>query len=253
MRLSVLVPCYNERKTVAVILDRVARVDLSAIGLTQEIVFVDDGSTDGSADEARAFAAAHPEVAIAIVSLAKNHGKGFAIREGLRRAKGDFVIVQDADLEYFPEDWRELLAPLAAGEADVVYGSRKMGPSGPYPERAIFDLALAIENVAVFALYGFPITDVCTCYKAFRTDILRSLDLRCVRFEFCPEVTCRLLARGVTIVERPIRYLPRGRRDGKKIKARDFFEAIFEIVRCRLRFGERREFTARRARGELTS
>ncbi|MCZ7584481.1 MAG: glycosyltransferase family 2 protein [Deltaproteobacteria bacterium] len=171
---------------------------------------------DGSLDEVRAYMKKHPHFPITVLRNETTRGKGYCVRKALAHANGDFAIVQDADLEYFPEDWAGLLEPLVRGETDVVYGSRKMRPSGPYPGRAMFDLALAIENTALWFCYGVPLTDVATCYKAFRTDLLRSLELMSDGFAFCPEVTCRLLSRGVPIVERPIRYLPRTRRDGKK-------------------------------------
>jgi len=240
MLLSVLIPCFNERKTVAVIVDRVARVDLSPLRLEIEIVFVDDGSTDGSLDEVKGYIAAHPGLNIKTIANPANRGKGYSIRRALEAASGDFVIIQDADLEYFPEDWPDLLAPLVSGETDVIYGSRMMRPSGPYPGRAIFDLALTLENLALRLCYGSPITDTATCYKAFRMDLLRSLVLRRDGFAFCPEVTCRLLSSGIPIVERPIRYLPRHRLDGKKIKARHLFEAIWEIVLNRMVHGRKK-------------
>ncbi|MCB9475929.1 MAG: glycosyltransferase family 2 protein [Deltaproteobacteria bacterium] len=235
--MSVLIPCFNERKTIGIVLDRVARVDLSPLKMAIEIIYVDDGSTDGSPDEVAAYRRAHPEAPIKALTLPANRGKGYAIRMGLAEAEGDFVIIQDADLEYFPEDWPKLLRPLVDGEAVAVYGSRKLGPSGPYPGRALFDVALAIENAVIKFCYDFAVSDTATCYKAIQTDLLRSLNLHSNGFEFCPEVTCKLLSRGVAIREEPIRYLPRGRRDGKKIKARHLFEALFEIARCRIRFG----------------
>jgi dolichol-phosphate mannosyltransferase len=216
--LSVIVPVYNERGTISEIIDRVLSLPLSI-----EVIIVDDGSTDGTElilkewDEHRR---------IKLISHASNRGKGAAIRTGLRFARGEFTIIQDGDLEYNPGDYPLLLAPLVASRAQVVYGVR------PKPATvSIFSAGVSLLNLLVAVLYGQRISDEATCYKVMRTQLLRSLDLRCERFEFCTEVTAKVCQLGITIHEVPVSYSGRSSADGKKIQWYDGVEAIVSLIR----------------------
>lgn len=226
MIVSVIIPVYNEFRTLPQVLDRVLAARLPE-GCIKEVIVVDDGSTDGTS----ALLKQYQGLTVCHQS-ALNSGKGTAIRIGLEIAKGDIAIIQDGDLEYDPGDYFGILTPIVEGQADVVYGSRFLGqrPGMAWKNR----LANRILTSAANLLYGARITDEATAYKAFRMTILRKVSLSCRRFEFCPEVTAKLRRAGYAIHEVPISYNPRGIADGKKIRARDGFEALWTLVRYRL-------------------
>lgn len=223
--LTVLMPVFNERATLEALLARVL-----AVPATGEVLIVDDASTDGTRELLRErVEGGDPRVRV--VYLERNGGKGAAIRAGLPHVRGEWVVIQDGDLEYDPADYEALLAP-ARGGAPVVYGSRfhaGLPPSMAWPNRAV-NLLLAF---LVRALYGAPITDEATCYKLFRSAWLQAVPLRCRRFEFCPEVTARALRSGLPIVEVPIRYAARSHAEGKKIRWTDGVSAIWTLLRYR--------------------
>ena len=225
MNLSVIIPVYNERATIEEILKRVL-----ALTLDLEVVVVDDGSTDGTREYLDTLA--HPRVKIFLHP--QNRGKGAAIRTGLAQAAGEVAIIQDADLEYDPRDYLKLLEPIIQGKAEAVYGSRFLNHSNPRRGRFHYWGNRALTWFANF-LYGGRLTDEATCYKAVKTDLLRRLDLRCERFEFCPEVTAKILRRKIPIVEVPISYHPRSIAEGKKIRLKDGFEALYTLLRYRFR------------------
>ena len=233
--LSIVIPCFNERATLATIIDRVIA---SPVALRKEIVVVDDGSTDGSTDLLRSLVAARAGSDIPLVALFhdRNRGKGAALRTGFAAATGDIVIVQDADLEYDPDDYPALVKPIVDGVAKVVYGSRWFNRHFhvPHAERRRFMVGNWIVTQLANLLYSAHVTDGATCYKTFDAALLRSLDLRCERFEFCPEVTARVRQRGHRIWEVPIYYYPRSIAAGKKIRARDGVEAVWTLLRCRV-------------------
>ncbi len=241
-QLSVLIPVYNEEATVAELLDRVRAVDLSALGLTVQAVIVDDGSTDRSAAVIRSYLRAHTDFDAHLVSVPINGGKGRAIQRALEVATGRYTIIQDADLEYDPRDWPALLAPLVRGDAPAVFGSRLL-PLGPdQRRRRIYRIGLTIARAVTLVLYGRLFGDMATCYKAFRTDLLRALRLERPRFDFDPEVAVRLVNRGVPVIEVPISYRPRFKEQGKKIRWHDFFSSMYVLIRYRFYDPGRRDF-----------
>ncbi len=221
--LSVIMPVYNERATLSEILARVRAVDLE-----MEIVIVDDGSTDGTKDVLR-----EEEKAGDLKALyhETNQGKGAAVRTGLEHASGDFIIIQDADLEYDPRDYHKLLKPLLEGQAEVVYGSRFM----EYSETMFFLQALGNKIVTLITnvLYGTALSDMETCYKALRAEIIQSIPLRSRRFELEPEITAKLLKRGYRIHEVPISYQGREYHEGKKLTWRDGITALWTLIKYR--------------------
>jgi glycosyltransferase involved in cell wall biosynthesis len=224
-KLSVIVPVYDERNTVAEIIRRAREVELP---LDREIIVVDDGSTDGT----RAVLSHLADSTVRVVVHPENQGKGAAIRTGLAHATGDLVIIQDADLEYDPDDWHRLLAPVFKGKAQVVYGSRFTG------ERRNMMFWHWVGNrfltLVTNALYNTTLSDMETCYKLFDRQVLDGIRLTADRFDFEPEVTARLLRTGVRIYEVPISYAGREFHEGKKISWRDGITALWTLVRCRV-------------------
>jgi dolichol-phosphate mannosyltransferase len=218
--LSVIVPVHNERETIAEALRRV-----KAAPGEKEIIVVDDASTDGTL----ALLKADPD--IRLLRHLKNQGKGSAIRTALAAATGDVILIQDADLEYDPQEYPRLVEPIRRGEARVVYGSRFLNgrPAMRWPNYLCNRLLALAANL----LYGARITDEATCYKVFDATLLRDLPLECRRFEFCPEVTAKVRRRGVRIHEVPITYTARTFDAGKKIRAWDAVEAFWTLLRFR--------------------
>jgi glycosyltransferase involved in cell wall biosynthesis len=224
--LTVIVPVYNERNTVGEIIRRMRLVELP---LDLEIVAVDDGSTDGT-DKVLA---AVEDSTVRVVRHADNRGKGAAIRTGLAVARGDLILVQDADLEYDPDDWPRLLAPILSGKSRVVFGSRYLGErEATSLFRWMGDRALSLT---ASVLYNTAISDMETGYKLMDRKILEGLDLHADRFDIEPEITARLLRQGHRIYEVPISYAGRGPNEGRKFDWRDGFVAFWTLVRCRFR------------------
>lgn len=229
--LSILIPAYQEERTIGEVLRQVAEVDTESAGWDKEILVCDDGSTDGTvivveqrmAEDARIRLVRHPE----------NRGKGAAIRTALAEARGDYCLIQDADLEYEVSDYPALLAQVEAG-AEVVYGSRFLTAERPDGMRMPNYVANRILTISSNLLYGLSISDEATCFKVFRTDLLRSLDLTCTGFEFCPEVTAKLGKRKIKIAEVPIHYRARNVAEGKKVRWTDGAIAMWVLVKNRL-------------------
>jgi glycosyltransferase involved in cell wall biosynthesis len=223
-KLSVIVPVFDERNTVVEIVRRMRAVDLP---VELEIVIVDDGSTDGTRDVLRQLG----DSTVRVITHEVNKGKGAAIRSGLAQVQGDLVLVQDADLEYDPEDWPKLLSPILRGKARVVYGSRFTG------ERRNMLFLHWVGNrflsLVTNVLYNTTLSDMETCYKLFDRSLLDGITLRAQRFEFEPEVTAKLLRRGIRIYEVPISYTGREFDEGKKITWRDGFVALWTLVKYR--------------------
>lgn len=223
--LSVVLPVYNEADTVAEILERVSRASFE-----KEVVVVNDGSNDLTSVSIRRWMATAPVGAsVRFLEHCVNRGKGAAICTALAEVRAEITLVQDADLEYDPRDYSALVEPILSGRCDVVFGSRFMRPAarrGP----ALNRLCVALLNFAVWLLFHRRITDEATGYKAFRTDLLRRLDLQCERFECCPEVTAKLCRLGIAIHEVPISYTPRSAAEGKKIGWRDAVQAFWTLI-----------------------
>jgi dolichol-phosphate mannosyltransferase len=228
MRLSVIVPAYNEEKTIEELLKRVFRVKL---GMELEVIVIDDGSTDKTAE-----AAVRSGLPVRYIRQDRNLGKGAAVRKGIETATGDIIIIQDADLEYDPNDYAALAGPIISGEADVVYGSRILKETNKYSYKCFY-LGGRMVSVWTNILYGSSITDEPTCYKMFKSGLLKSLELECNGFEFCPEVTAKILKRGISILEVPISYYPRSVEEGKKISWKDGIIALWVLLK--LRFTDR--------------
>lgn len=224
MKISVIIPVYNEESTIAEILERVQAVDLD-----KEIIVVDDGSTDRTLELLEAKRSGIKHVHESRVNL----GKGLAVRIGLTYADGDVVIIQDADLELDPAEYVQLVAPIARGETNVVYGSRFRRPRGERPPRGRVWANHALTRLTNL-LYRTELTDMATAYKLVRTDVLRRLRLESRGFEFEPEITAKLARLGERIVEIPISYRPRSPAEGKKITWRDGLRYIWCLIRYRL-------------------
>jgi glycosyltransferase involved in cell wall biosynthesis len=243
---TIIIPVYNESLAIYELLRRVTAVPLEP--LAREVIIVDDGSTDDTVNKIEAFVADHPRHAPSIKyhRALINHGKGAALRAGFVLATGDIIIIQDGDLEYLPEDYPVLLSPFKDESVNVVYGSRFLN-GNPKGMKLPNFVANKILTWTTRVLYNQTITDEATGYKVFRRSILPSLSLKSRGFEFCPEFTSRVLQAGHAIHEVPIRYDPRGILEGKKIKARDGFIALWWLIKLRLSkpFRAMRQSTAR--------
>lgn len=231
--LSILIPAYNEERTIHLILDKVLEVELTD-QLKKEIILVNDCSTDGTEKSIQAYMASHSEENFVYLAHEKNQGKGAALHTGIQAATGDYLIIQDADLEYDPQEYNSLLAPMLAGHADVVYGSRFMGGK---PHRILFFWHSIGNQFLTFLSNMFTnlnLTDMETCYKLFKTDIIKSLKLQEKRFGFEPEVTAKVAKiKNIRIYEVGISYYGRTYEEGKKIGWKDGVRAIY----CILKYG----------------
>lgn len=235
-KLSVIIPAYNEQRYIKEILSRVKNAKTP--GVKKEIIVVDDGSTDLTATLAA-------EVkGVKLIQHIMNQGKGAAIRTGLANATGDIILIQDADLEYDPNEMYSVIKPIVDGKAKVVYGSRYLDPEQRIRNKrflkkvhknayGLFYVGGRGLTYVANLLYNAKITDEATCYKAFKSDVIKSIKLRCKRFEFCPEITAKIAKRKYKIHEVPITYEPRSFEQGKKIKMRDGFEALWTLLKYR--------------------
>ncbi len=224
-KLSVLIPCFNEEATLAEIVRRVRAVNT---GLKLEIIVVDDGSTDGSRAIMEELAA---KGYIRAFYLSRNSGKGAAVQRALREATGDILLIQDADLEYDPEDYPTLLRPILIGRSKVVYGSRFLGE-----HKAMYfwhSMGNKFLTLLTNVLYDTTLTDMETCYKVFTAEIARKIRLTSPRWGFDPEITARILRTGARIYEVPISYAGREFDEGKKISWKDGFVVMATLIRCR--------------------
>ena len=229
MKLSVVMPVYNESATLREIVGRVLAAPVSL-----ELICVDDGSSDGSREILEELARAHPQQ-VKVLFQPSNHGKGAALRQGIGEAVGDYVVIQDADLEYDPAEYAKLLEPLLAGKADVVYGSRFLG-SGPH---RVFYFWHSVGNwmltLVSNLLTNLNLTDMETCYKVFRREVIQSIPIEEDRFGFEPEITVKVARRRLRIYEVGISYSGRTYEEGKKIGWRDGVRALWCLVKYSVR------------------
>lgn len=225
MKLSILIPAFNEERTLAELLDRVLAADL---GVEKEIIVVDDASTDGTPQILDGY-----KDRLLVIRHPQNRGKGAALRTALAHATGDYVVPQDADLEYEPSDLANLIRTAAEQKARVVYGSRRLHRENRQYSALSFYLGGVLVTWVANVLYGLRLTDEPTCYKLISRPLIERMDLQCERFEFCAEVTAKAARLGEHIVEIPIIYRPRPISEGKKIRAKDGWETIRTLYRYR--------------------
>ena len=228
-KLSIIIPCYNEKATIKRILDEIAAVNLGTT--KKEIIIVDDGSTDGTREILAKIAQARKDIRLLLQD--HNQGKGAALMRGILESTGDVVVIQDADLEYDPKEYKKLLYPIERGHADVVYGSRFIGGE---PHRIIYYRNQIANKFLTFlsnVFTGLNLTDMETCYKMIRGDLARKLakNLKAQRFGFEPEITAKVAKSKAAVYEVGISYYGRSKEEGKKIGFRDGFKAVWEIIK----------------------
>jgi len=232
-KLSIVIPAYNEERTIHLILDKIKKVDLT--GIEKELIIVNDCSSDNTEESIRTYIQNNPELHIQHFKHEKNQGKGAAINTGIAKATGDFLIIQDADLEYDPNEYSLLLRPMLDGHADVVYGSRFMGGN---PHRILFFWHSIGNGILTFISNMFTnlnLTDMETCYKLFRMEIIKSITIQENRFGLEPEITAKISKiPKIRIYEVGISYYGRTYEEGKKIGWKDGFEAIYCIFKYNL-------------------
>ena len=226
MKISIIIPVFNEKITLPILLNKIKAVDLTPLQIEKEIILIDDGSNDGTRDYLATL-----EKEYKVIFHDKNYGKGHAIRTGVKEVTGDIVLIQDADLEYDPNEYAKLVEPIIKGETGVVYGSRNLKFNKRY-KWSYYWGGKFLSYLANF-LYGTDITDEATCYKLFKTDIIKGISLKCEKFEFCPEVTAKAAKKGYKIIEVPISYNPRSTDEGKKIRLSDGISAIWTLIKYR--------------------
>lgn len=226
MKISIVIPVYNEKDTLKLLLEKVEQANFS--GLEKEIIMVDDCSTDGTTEILKELSANYK-----VLFHEKNQGKGAAIRTAIKEATGDFVCIQDADLEYLPDDYDKLLPLLINNEADVVYGSRFKNKENLKNFILKNKIANKFLTLLTNVLYGAEITDMETCYKAFKREFIQGITIKSNRFDFEPEITAKIMKKKARLKEVPISYVGRGHDEGKKINWKDGIHAILTLIKFR--------------------
>jgi glycosyltransferase involved in cell wall biosynthesis len=226
--LSILMPVYNEARTIREIISRVEAVPLD--GVLKELIIVDDGSTDGTREVLQELSR---DTTHKIYFHAQNMGKGAALRTGLTYAAGDIILIQDADLEYDPREYAELIKPILEGRADVVYGSRLSGGKVARAFNFWHFIGNKLLTLITNILYNAILSDMETCYKVFRADVIKNIQIKSNRFDFEPEITAKVLKRRHKLYELPISYYGRDFHEGKKITWRDGFSALWALIKYR--------------------
>ena len=221
---SIIIPVYNEQKTIGVVIDHV--ISQTIAGWKKEIIIVDDGSSDGTRQVLQMY-----QKKCKIFFKEKNEGKGSAVREGIIRSHGDFILIQDADLEYSPKDYPTLLSPFENPQIAVVYGSRFLG--GHLSTKFVYELGNKFVTLVTNILFNTNITDMETGFKVFRKSVLKGVDIKAKKFDFEPEITIKVLKQGYQIYEVPISYFGRKFEDGKKLTWRDGIGALWTIIKYR--------------------
>jgi len=228
MKVSILIPAYDEEATIKELLDQVNAVDLPNI--EKEILVIDDGSKDNTAS----IAGSYPGVRL--LKHEVNQGKGAAVRTGCKASTGDIIIIQDADLEYDPKEYSLLIAPIVEGRAKVVYGSRILNKKNRKHSSISFYIGgLGLTLLTNMIYPGIKLTDEATCYKVFSSDVIKSITIESNRFDWEPEVTAKVHKKGIRILEVPISYYPRSKKEGKKIKWVDGFYALWVLLKYRFK------------------
>ena len=227
-KVSIIIPVFNEKDTLEQLVEKVEQANFA--GLEKEIILVDDKSTDGTFEILQRMQEKYK-----VLFHEKNQGKGAAIRTAVKEATGDFVVIQDADLEYLPDDYDKLLPLLINNEADVVYGSRFKNEENSKNFILKNKLANMFLTMLTNILYGAKITDMETCYKAFKREFIQSITIKSNRFDFEPEITAKIMKKKAKLVEVPISYIGRGHEEGKKINWKDGVHAILTLIKYRFK------------------
>jgi len=232
IKLSIIIPLYNEEKTIEEVLAAVSKAKVQAV---KEIIIIDDGSTDASARKVKKFIARHKKKGPEYLLISKpNGGKGSAVKAGIKRATGDIVLIQDADMEYDPNEYQILIDPIVQKKCKVVYGSRTLRKGNKYSMLSFY-LGGRLVTLVTNLLYFSRLTDEPTCYKVFAQEVISTLTIKGDKFEWEPEVTAKILKKGIKIYEVPISYFPRQKKEGKKINWRDGLHAIYTLFYWRFK------------------
>ena len=227
-KLSIIIPVYNEERTIGIVINKIKKVKIGNV--KKEIIIVDDGSKDGTIT----FLKNIRDKWIKVFYHKQNMGKGFAIRTGLNHSTGDIILIQDADTEYDPKDYPMLIKPIIEGKTKVVYGSRVLGRKYLRYDKFAYYLGGLSLTILTNLLYRTNISDEPCGYKVFHSSVIKNINLKCKRFEFCPEITAKIAKKGIKIYDVPASYNPRSRKEGKKIKFRDWVEAVYTLIKYRL-------------------
>lgn len=227
MRISIIVPVYNEEKTIEKVIEQLKTIDF---GFEKEIIIVDDGSTDNTPNILKKLQIT--DYKLQIIFHDKNEGKGVAISTGIKNSTGDIIAIQDADLEYNPEELKFLINPIIKNEADIVYGSRLIRENPVIYKK--YYLGNKFISWIISLLFGVKVTDSYTCYKVFRKKVIENIELKSKHFEIEAELTCKFLKNGYKILELPISYNPRTLEEGKKIKLKDALVGLITILKIKI-------------------